>query len=625
MGQSIDSLSQVSALDTGYLITVIESGVTAYNISFNNFRKNLNDIRSTGVDMTLGADSDAPSIVIDSATSFVGIGSFYTGITPQYTFEVAGASGSSPGISLRGTGVNQNLVFNDDVAAWQFTKNSDNDFYLSGLSSLHKSLHFPSGSGVFISDGAANNATGLDSGINVQLYANDKIRFSVDNSATSLDLTIDASGIQSNSDLYINYNYDANITSGSFFGLSGAVFVSNSTQNSRVGNISTTPDARLIVTNQPTNGATYKTLLLEDSNYANLYFRTSGISTNASITFDPGASNLYFGRNKTASTFNTGDPFVVGLASKRIGVGGVVPIYTLDITGSSNLAQRIQTSDDDLVIKYQSNYPGTTGPVNSIFTTYSSGITNNFIVGYDFQNEYFFFQTGDTQNVYYTARNTHKFHDSGDIDINRYYFTQNNFSQGKFIQAHYASCTGDVSPTYINLNNANYDFNISGNAAYYNLTPMSGRIIGVDLVCQTDGDFNGATGYLVFNKFTGITETTVGTTGFISGTNYYQIYDAANTDYFGSPTIGSRAYVSGLIGGDNIFSLAAKYSAVNPNGPFRGTVSQLRFNKFNYIDWVFYCLSGSSLHLIDKPFNLTTTVEYFVENDTDAENGTYIA
>lgn len=624
MGQSIDSLSQVSVLDTGYLMPVIESGVTAYNISFLNFRKNLNDIRSTGVDMTLGANSDAPSIVIDSSTSFVGIGSFYTGITPQYTFEVAGASGSSPGISLRGTGVDQNLVFNDDVASWQFTKNSDNDFYLSGLSLSHKSMLFPSGGGVFISDGAANNATGLDSGINVQLYANEKIRFTVDDSTNALDFTIDASGVQTSKDLYINYNYDANIASGSFFGLSGAVFVSNATQNSRIGNISTTPDARLIVTNQPTNGTTYKTLLLEDSNYANLYFRTSGISTNASITFDPGASNLYFGRNKTASTFNTGDPFVIGLASKRIGVGGVVPIYTVDITGSSNLAQRIQTSDDDLIIKYQSNYPGTTGPVNSIFTTYSSGATNNFIVGYDFQNEYLFFQTGDTQNTYYTARNTHKFYDNGNLDINGYYFTQNDFSQGKFIQTHYASSTGDVSPTYINLNNANYDFNTSGNVAYYNLAPMSGRIIGVDLICQADGDFNGATGYLVFNKFTGITETTVGTTGFITGTNYYQIYDASNSTYFNSPTIGSRAYVSGLIN-NNVFSLSAKYSAVNPNGPFRGTVAQLKFDKFNHIDWVFYCLSGTSLHLIDKPFNLTTTVEYFAENDTATENGNFIA
>ena len=620
MAQSIDSLSQISTLDTGYLLIASDPSVASYNMNFANFRRNLNEIRSTGVDMTLGADTDTQSIVISSSTKKVGVGSMYTGAAVLYDFEVGGTSGIDTYLGLRGTGVDQNLIFDDDIKSWQFTKDTINDFYLSGLSSNYINLLFPSGGGAFISDGAGNAGTGLDFGVDVQLYAENKIRFSVDDSTNSLDLDFTSSGLQCNSDLYVDYYSGANATSGSFFGLSGAVFVSNVNQNTRIGNIDTFPDARLLVSTQDTDGVTYKTALLESDNKPNLYFRETDSNSTVSITYD-GVNSLNFGKNRPASTTSLTDPLIIDLGNRKMGFGGLVPSYVIDATGTAASMTRVSSSNPTIIHKIKSDYPSSSGPVESIFTTYSSGVDNKFLHGFDFQNEYYFFQTGDTTDQYNIGVNTHEFNTSGDINISRYYTTNDKFSQGKFLQTHYASCTGG-SPTYVNLNNANYSFNPVGNIGYHNLAPLSGRVIGVDLVCDSAGSLANKTGYLVFNKFLNVTTTDVGGTDYITGTNYFQIYDAAGADYFNSVTLSSNAYVSGLIGSDNIFRLAAKYGGT-VGGAFRNP-SNLQFDKFNYIGWVFYYRDSNGISILDKPFTLSTTVEYFVESDTETENGSYI-
>jgi hypothetical protein len=453
MSQRLDSLGEVSLMNTGYLLPVSEYDIDAYNISFSNFLKNLNDIRSTGVDMSLSADQEANAITINKTTRRVGIGSFYgaesnhDALTPLYDLEIGGTSGNNPVFGLRGSGVVQDIVFDNNYCDYRFRKGVDDNFYISGSAADYPYMVFYSGSGLFISDAKAYNAVGLDPDVDLQLYGNEKIRVSVNDLTNENDIDFTYSGIQSSNDFYVDYNSGANATSGSFFGLSGSVFVSNVNQNTRIGNIDTFPDARLYVSNASTDGTSYKTLLLEDEVYPNLYFKQEDSSVDASITFNA-TDSLHFGRNKSTSTVASSDPFIFNLSNKRIGIGGINPSYILDITGGLSTMQKIATSDANLIVKYQSDYPVSSGPVENIFTTYSSGANNNFIIGYDFQNEYFFYQTGDTDNTYYTARNTHKFSKDGDVDIVGSYSTNNDYCYGKFIQCYHARCSSN--DIYIN-------------------------------------------------------------------------------------------------------------------------------------------------------------------------------
>jgi len=86
----------------------------------------------------------------------------------------------------------------------------------------------------------------------------------------------------------------------------------------------------------------------------------------------------------------------------------------------------------------------------------------------------FFFQTGDTTNTSYSSRDIANISDKGDLDISRYYSTNNDFSQGKFIQVHRASCSETYKPVYLNLDNISYDYQTSGSLAYHSLCPLSG-------------------------------------------------------------------------------------------------------------------------------------------------------
>jgi hypothetical protein len=238
----------------------------------------------------------------------------------------------------------------------------------------------------------------------------------------------------------------------------------------------TYPDARLLISNTNTDGASYKTLILEDENYANLYFRREGYAQTASITYN-GTNSLHFGRSKPTSTVSSTDGVILDLSNKRLGVGGITPVYKVDATGSNSSAQRLQTSSDTMIMKYQSNYPSSSGPVDTMFTTYSSGLDNKFIVGYDFQNEWLYFQTGNTSNTYVTSRNTHRFYDSGDLDIKGSYTTSNNYCKGKFIQNYHTRCAS--SDIYINplFENSSTSANTSSSTeSPFAIAPFNGKI-----------------------------------------------------------------------------------------------------------------------------------------------------
>ena len=618
MPQRLDSLGQLVSISDTYLFPFSEYNVDAYNVTFANLKRNLNDVRSTGQDFTLGANSDVRALTINSANRGIGIGSYYTGNGAyiSFDFEVAGTSGFDTVSLLKGSGHNQIFRFDDKQNSWDLVKNGINDFYISGSSERtnQKNIFCPSGGRMLLTD-ATGYQMALDADVSLQLYAGDKIRFSLDDSINSINLDVTKSGIDADSNLFIGYNSGSDASSGVFFGQSGAIFVNNRNGTTRIGNTQTYPESRLLVSNQPTNGTLFKTALLESSTKPDLYFRETDSSSTVSIAYN-GASSLHFAKNKAAGTTSVTDPFILDLANKRMGIGGSNPSYIIDVTGTNSLIERRITSNANLIIKNQSNFPTSSGPVGSMLTTYSSGNFNKFLIGYDFQNEYFFFQTGNTSNAYLSSRNTHTFSNSGDIDIIGGYTSRNEFSHGKFLSTFYASSTGGA-PTYINFNNANYYYDKLGNACYYNLSPMSGKVVGVDLICQSQRNLRGATAYLVFNKFTGINFQSVGGNDYVSGSNYFQIYDPVADAYKTSIPLSNNAYISTTVPDTGYFRLSARYNA--QGGSAFSNSDNLRFNSFEYMNWVLYCISGGNFHLVDEPFTIATTIEYTMDTGTSVD------
>jgi len=146
------------------------------------------------------------------------------------------------------------------------------------------------------------------------------------------------------------------------------VFVDADYSLTRVGNNPARfPDARLMVTNDITNSTTYKTCVIEDTANPNLYFRKVGQNNTASFTFDPSTTQLYLAKNNTPASISATDPFIFDVSNARLGVGGVDPVYPLDVTGNNaDLVSRYQSFSQTLIHKYQSNFPTASGPVDSI-------------------------------------------------------------------------------------------------------------------------------------------------------------------------------------------------------------------------------------------------------------------
>ena len=655
MAETIPELDQIDSIPDNALFLLSYSGAASQIVSFDDLKKNFTFIQPySGNDMLLGIQ-DTPVVRIVNSNRYIAIsptGSF----SPLSQFHISGASGTNNIFTLQNhSGTSGAIRFYDQTGSWYLLKDNNNNFTISGVKAntiYNNSLLINSVGSVLITDGSLYSYTTVDSDVNAQISVATGIRFSFDDNTNTNDITLSYSGINFDKDVYIGYNTGANVVSGAFFGPSGAVFVDKDDATVRVGNTNRSTDARLMVSNVVVAGSPYKTLLIEDAGVPNLFFRNTGTLPNltASIMYNQPVSQLHFARNKTAATVLSTDPVIFDLSNGRVGLGGIDPTYPLDITGTSALISRYQTSSNSAFSRMQSN-PAATGPVDYVATAYGSGDFNSFIIGYDFDKAtvgpsgpasgptsrvgQFFFQTGNASNVYDASRNIVTISDQGDINNKGLYTSDDNFCYGKFIDIHRASnLTGGA--VYLNLDNIDYGFNQSGSAAYHALFPASGRIIGVDFICQLNSGISDGTGYLVFNNFTGLNLTNVGGTAYVTGTStsvnkrFFQVWDAYSNDYYDSPTLSNHCYVSGVISGQGFLNLKARINNVSVGNKFNNSVTKLAFGRYDYGSWVAYALrndgsGGTVFTPLTGAMNLTTMAEYFYVSDTDSSSGAYIS
>ena len=655
MAETIPELDQVDSIPDNALFLLSYSGAASQIVSFDDLKKNFTFIQPySGNDMLLGIQ-DTPVVRIVNSNRYIAIsptGSF----SPLSQFHISGASGTNNIFTLQNhSGTSGAIRFYDQTGSWYLLKDNNNNFTISGVKAntiYNNSLLINSVGSVLITDGSLYSYATVDADVNAQISVATGIRFSFDDNTNTNDITLSYSGINFDKDVYIGYNTGANVVSGAFFGPSGAVFVDKDDATVRVGNTNRSTDARLMVSNVVVAGSPYKTLLIEDAGVPNLFFRNTGTLPNltASIMYNQPVSQLHFARNKTAATVLSTDPVIFDLSNGRVGLGGIDPTYPLDITGTSALISRYQTSSNSAFSRMQSN-PAATGPVDYVATAYGSGDFNSFIIGYDFDKAtvgpsgpasgptsrvgQFFFQTGNASNVYDASRNIVTISDQGDINNKGLYTSDDNFCYGKFIDIHRASnLTGGA--VYLNLDNIDYGFNQSGSAAYHALFPASGRIIGVDFICQLNSGISDGTGYLVFNNFTGLNLTNVGGTAYVTGTStsvnkrFFQVWDAYSNDYYDSPTLSNHCYVSGVISGQGFLNLKARINNVSVGNKFNNSVTKLAFGRYDYGSWVAYALrndgsGGTVFTPLTGAMNLTTMAEYFYVSDTDSSSGAYIS
>jgi len=649
MGDKISDLPSSSTISSSDVLIKSNSAGNTEIITLDDFQKNFYFLRTTGSNtMQIGvSDYELPVMRIPSSNRYVGIGGG-SSFVPSSVLHISGYTGQNTIVTIHpASGFTGYLKFHDNSIPWYLGNIPSGKFFVSGYSAniYQSSFNVQNDGRVLISDGSEYSVSDVESGINMQFFAKTGLRMSFDNNTNSNDIDFDYSGIQSDKDLYINYRPDASILSGTFVGLSGAVFVDHDNGLTRIGNNDDrVPDARLMVTNDTTNGTSYRTFLIEDVANPNMSWRkiVGGSPNRASITFD-GTNQLYFGLNKSAGAISPLDPLIVDLQNKRIGFG-VDPASTIDISGANNTVfTRYQCAINTLIMKYQLNeeFGSTT---DEIFHTYSSGTNNNMIVGYKFlaSNYYgdakipgnFFWQTGNTSNVYNSSRNVAELTDYGDLNIKRYYSTDNDFCQGKFLQIHRSSCTEYNTPVYLNLDNINYDYQTSGSLAYHNLCQLRGSVKGVDFTCQTNSGLSNGTGYLVFNRFADLQMTNVGGTTYVSGETFgsrvfFQLWNSTTNNYKNPSDIDltNYCYVSGALTGQGFFNLKARRSNTTVNEKFNGAAAALDFLKFQNIGWVAYAVTGTTnpaVTPLSGAKNLNTMISYFIESDTDSEAGTYI-
>jgi hypothetical protein len=558
---------------------------------------------------------------------------------------ISGTTGSNTLLTIENpNNASGGLRFYGSTGSWYILKDNINNFSISGTRTndiYNNSLFINASGDVLITDGSQYVNTNVDTGVNIQLFAANTIRLSVDNNSSSNDFTFDANGLNSANDLYLAYNLPSNPLSGSFFGLSGAVFVDKDNATVRIGDTNRATDARLMVSNSAAVSSPYKTFLVEDAGVPNIFLRTTGSSNTASILYNQSISELHFALNKTSASTASTDAIIFDLSNKQLGVGGISPDYPLDVTATTTLLYRFQTNQDSALTRIQSNYATASGPVNYVATAYGSGDYNSFLIGYDFDKSasgpsgpsarqgQFFFQTGDTTNSYSSSRNIVTISDAGDIDAKGLYTSDSNYCYGKFLQMHRANCVSG-NPIYLNFDNIDYGFQTSGSVAYHSLFPASGRIIGVDFLCQLNSGLNNATGYLVFTKYPNLQQVNVSGINYISGSNnagaagFLPIWNPYTSGYQ-VPSFSNHAYVTGSITGQGILNLKARIGNTTVGNRFVGTTANLNFNRYQFGSWVAYAVSSAGAFVpLTGAMNLTTLAEYFYTSDTDSATGTYI-
>jgi len=648
MGDKVSQLPSSSTISsTDVLIKSNAVGNTEI-ITLDDFQKNFYFLRTTGSNtMQIGvSDYELPILRIPSNNKYVGIGGG-SSFVPSSILHVSGYTGQNTIVTIHpASGFTGYLKFYDNSTPWYLGNVPSGKFFISGYANdiYQPSINIQSNGSILLSDGSQYSVSDVESDVNLQFFAKTGLRLSFDNNTNSNDIDFNYSGIQSDKDLYINYYPDSSIASGTFVGLSGAVFIDHDNALTRVGNNDDrSPDARLMVTNDITDGTSYRTFLIEDVTNPNMSWRQIGSINRASATFESSSRQIYWGLNKSVGAVSSLDPIIFDLQNKRIGLG-VDPSSAIDISGAnSTIFTRYQSAYETIVMKYQLNSEAGSS-INEIFHTYSSGTNNNMMAGYKFTgpNYYgdtnypgiFFWQTGNSSNVYNSARNVAELTDYGDLNIKRYYSTDNDFCQGKFLQIHRASCTEYNTPVYLNLDNINYNYQTSGSLAYHNLCQLRGNVKGVDFTCQTNSGLTNGTGYLVFNRFADLQMTNVAGTTYVSGETvgsrvFFQLWDAAANTYKNPSDIDltDYCYVSGVLTGQGFFNLKARRSNTTVDEKFNGATTALDFLKFQNIGWVAYAITGTTnpaVTPLSGAKNLNTMISYFIESDTDSEAGTYI-
>lgn len=646
MGDKVSELPSSSTISSSDVLLKSNAAGNTEIITFDDFQKNFYFLRSTGSNtMQIGvSDYALPVIRIPSNNRYVGIGGGST-FVPSSILHVSGYSGQNTILTIHpASGYTGYLKFYDNLTPWYLGNIPSGKFFISGSANniYQPSINIENDGDILITDGSQYSMSGVESGVSLQFFAKTGLRMSFDDNTNSNDIDFNYSGIQSDKDLYINYHPDTSITSGTFVGLSGAVFVDHDNALTRIGNNDDrSPDARLMVTNDTTDGTSYRTFLIEDVANPNMSWRQIGAVTRASATFESSSRQIYWAINKTPGAVSSLDPIIFDLSNKRIGIG-VDPSSNIDISGAnSTIFTRYQSANQNIIMKYQLNSEFGSS-IDEIFHTYSSGANNNMMAGYKFTgpNYYgdgyggiFFWQTGNTSNVYNSTRNVAELSDYGDLNIKKYYSTDNDFCQGKFLQIHRATCTDTYTPVYLNLDNINYNYQTSGSLAYHTLCQLRGFVKGVDFTCQVNSGISNATGYLVFNRFANLKLNNQGGTTYVSGESYgsrvfLQLWNPSTNSYKNGADINltNYCYVSGALTGQGFFNLQARRNNTTVNQRFNGSTSALDFLKFQNIGWVAYAISGASQTVIplSGAKNLNTMISYFIESDTDSEAGTYI-
>lgn len=647
MGTVISNFPSSTSIGSSDVLLKSNSASSTEIITFNDFQTNFTFLRTTGSNtMQIGvSDSEIPVLRIPANSKYVGVGGG-SNFVPSSLFHISGYTGQNSILTIQAaSGYTGFLKLHDDNCPWYIGNIPSGKFLVSGFSNqiFNSSVNIQTDGGMLLSDASQYSVTGVESGVNLQLFAATGLRITIDDNTNGNDFDFNYNGLQSDKNLYINYNPIANITSGTFLGISGSVFVRNSNALTRIGNNDDRDsDARLMVTNDTTNGTTYKTFLVEDVTNPNIYFRKiGGSSTTASATFDPALSQLHWATNKSPGSTSSNDPIIFDLSNKRIGIAAD-PTYIFDVSGNSNLFTRYQGAGNSMVIKYQLNSEAGSS-LNEIFNTYSTGTKNDLLVGFKFTGGYggtgnvgqYFWQTGSTSNTYNSANNIATLSTNGDLNVYGSYTSDDSFCQGKFIQLHRASCSSDYSPVYLNLDNINYDHQTSGSLAYHSLCQLKGTIEGVDFTCQLNSGLTDGTGYLVFNRFDDLVLTGANGNTYVSGTQigsrpFFQLWDPNSNSYKNPSDISlspSYVYVSGALTGQGFFNLKARRSNTTAGERFFGTTAFMNFNKFDNIGWVAYAITGAASPAV-TPFsgamNLSTIVNYLVESDTASEAGTYV-
>lgn len=642
MANSIPELTQVTSIPSNALILLSYSGAPSQIVSFENFTKNFSFLQSNGSnDLLLGiGNSNTPIVRLSNTNRYVGVADS-SAFSPLSLLHISGTTGSNTLLTIQNpTGVSGGLRFYDSTGSWYVLKDNLNNFFISGTKTndiYNNSLFINASGDVLITDGSRYVNSNVDAGIGVQLFASDKIRLSVDNNTNSNDYTFDYKGLTSVNDLYLGYDLPSNALSGSFFGLSGAVFVDKDDATVRVGDTNRATDARLMVSNSSSATSPFKTFLIEDAGVPNLFFRTTGSSSTASILYNQSISELHFALNKSSASTSASDPIIFDLFNKQLGIG-ISPTYSLDVSSSSSLISRFQTSNQYAFSRIQA---GTAAAPQYAATAYGSGDYNSFVIGYEFnkstsgpsgptsRNGQFFFQTGDNTDAYLNSRNVVTISDGGDIDAKGLYTSDSNYCYGKFLEIHRASCVSG-NPIYLSFDNIDYGYQTSGSVAYHTLFPASGRIIGVDFMCQLNSGVNNATGYLVFTKYPNLQEVNVGGINYISGSNnagtagFLPVWNPYTSSYQ-VPSFSNHVYVTGAITGQGILNLKARIGNTTVGNRFVGNSANLKFNRYQLGSWVAYAVSGAgSFTRLTGAMNLTTMAEYFYTSDTDSATGVYL-